>query len=216
MITSNSSGQLLSPCGVGFARRTLDVVAAAVGLLLLAPVCAVLAALVWLSSPGPALFRQRRVGEGGDVFTMYKFRSMRSAPGGSDLSMHGDPRVTAVGRFLRRSRLDEIPQLFNVLRGDMTLVGPRPETVALARRYPSEYREVLRHRPGMTGPVQVHMRTLRIPDGVPPEAYYLTVLVPRRVALDLEYLQRPTLRRTIALLVQTAVLPLWKPSGSAI
>lgn len=216
MIAFEGSVPVLRPCGVGFARRALDVVVATIGLLLLAPVGVVLAVLVRLSSPGPALFRQRRVGEGGDPFTMYKFRSMRSAPGGSDLSMDGDPRVTAVGRFLRRSRLDEIPQLLNVLRGNMTLVGPRPETVALARRYPLVYREVLRHRPGMTGPVQVQMRTLRIPEGMPPEAYYLTVLVPRRVALDLEYLHRPTLRRTVALLFQTAVLPLRHPSGDAI
>ena len=207
-MTSGAIVGVLPPCGVGFARRTLDIIVAVIGLLLLAPFCLIIAGLVGISSRGPVLFRQRRVGEGGDPFTMYKFRSMRIGPAGSELSLRGDPRVTPVGRFLRKSRLDEVPQLFNVLRADMTLVGPRPETVALARRYPPEYREVLRYRPGITGPVQVRMNTLRIPEGFPPEAYYLTVLVPRRVALDHEYLDRPTLARTIALLVQTLVLPL--------
>ncbi len=208
--------RVISPCGVGFARRTLDILVAVVGLLVLAPLSIVIAVLVLFSSPGPVLFCQRRVGEGGDPFTMYKFRSMRVAPGGSDLSLRDDPRVTSVGRLLRKSRLDEVPQLLNVLRGDMTLVGPRPETVALARRYPPEYREVLRYRPGITGPVQVQMNELRIPEGFPPEAYYLTVLVPQRVALDHQYLDRPTLARTVALIVQTLVLPLSHRSDHAI
>ncbi len=213
---SSDAVRVISPCGVGVARRTLDIVVAVVGLLVLAPLSMVIAVLVLFSSPGPVLFRQRRVGEGGDTFTMFKFRTMELGAGGSDLSLRDDSRVTSVGRFLRRSRIDEVPQLFNVLRGDMTLVGPRPETVALARRYPPEYREVLRFRPGITGPVQVHMNELRIPEGFPPEAYYLTVLVPQRVALDHQYLDRPTLGRTLALIARTLVLPLSNPSDHAI
>jgi lipopolysaccharide/colanic/teichoic acid biosynthesis glycosyltransferase len=212
------STQYLAPAvaldtGIGFRRRALDLLVSLVGLAVLAPAMAAVALTVRLTSPGPAWFRQRRVGEGGVCFTMYKFRSMPVGAGGSELCIAGDPRVTRVGGFLRRTRIDELPQLVNVLRGDMTLVGPRPETVDLARRYPPACREVLRHRPGMTGPVQVRMGTLRIPAGVAQEAYYLTELVPRRVSLDLEYLANPTLRQTLVLLAQTAALAV-RPSQS--
>ncbi len=207
------STQYLTPnaaleTGIGLPRRALDLVVSLVGLGVLAPLMAGVAVTVRVTSPGPALFRQRRVGEKGVCFTMYKFRSMRLGAAGPELCTDGDPRVTRFGGLLRRTRIDEVPQLFNVLRGDMTLVGPRPETVDFARRYPPWCREVLRHRPGMTGPVQLRMGTLRIPTGEAPDRYYLTELVPRRVKLDLEYLANPTLRQTLALLAQTAGLAL--------
>jgi lipopolysaccharide/colanic/teichoic acid biosynthesis glycosyltransferase len=200
--------------GIALSRRVLDVVVCSTTLVLLSPVMAVVAVLVRLSSPGPALFRQTRIGERGVSFTMYKFRSMAVDAGGPHLCLVGDPRVTPVGAFLRKTRIDELPQLVNVLRGEMTLVGPRPETVQLARRYPLECRQVLLHRPGVTGPVQVRMGTLRIPSGADGEAYYLSELVPRRVRLDLEYLAHPTLGRTVALLAQTAVLALRRGRSS--
>ncbi len=199
---------------ISLSRRALDVVVCSVTLVLVSPLMAVVAVLVRVSSPGPAIFRQARVGEGGVAFTMYKFRSMEAGSGGPDLCLKGDPRVTRVGRFLRKTRIDELPQLVNVLRGEMTLVGPRPETVQLAQRYPAELRGVLLHRPGVTGPVQVRMGTLRIPAGADGEAYYLTELVPRRARLDLEYLSHPTLGRTVALLLQTAVLAV-RPSRTS-
>ena len=194
--------------GIGFLRRALDLLVSSVALSVLSPAMAVVAVIVRLTSPGPALFCQQRVGEGGVCFTIYKFRSMAVEAGGPELSLVGDPRVTRVGAFLRTTRIDELPQLVNVLRGEMTLVGPRPETVNLARRYPPACREVLRHRPGMTGPVQVRMGTLRIPADADQEMYYLSELVPRRVRLDLEYLAHPTLRRTLLLLAHTAALAL--------
>jgi lipopolysaccharide/colanic/teichoic acid biosynthesis glycosyltransferase len=203
-------------------RRLLDLAVTAVALVALAPLLALLALLVRATSPGPALFRQARVGEGGRLFTLLKFRSMRQGTAGSEVTANGDPRVTRLGALLRATSLDELPQILNILRGDMTLVGPRPETPALAARYPAAYAVVFRYRPGLTGPAQVHLRDA---DVLPPrlddvEAFYLTTLVPRRVAADLEYLRHPTPGGTFALLAATVasvVRTAWRarPGASA-
>jgi lipopolysaccharide/colanic/teichoic acid biosynthesis glycosyltransferase len=203
--------QSMSP---GPARRTLDVLAAAVGLLLLSPVLALLALAVKLSGPGPVLFRQTRVGQGFSPFTIFKFRTMRTGSSGPEFTPAGDARITRVGQLLRHSGLDELPQLLNVLRGDMTLVGPRPEPPALAWRYPDECHEVFAYRPGLTGPAQVRLRDKEVlsAEGSDLEQYYLGELVRRRAALDLEYLSRPTLRRTIVIMAETVVYIL-RPLG---
>jgi lipopolysaccharide/colanic/teichoic acid biosynthesis glycosyltransferase len=194
-----------SGVGPGPARRALDLVAAGVGLVLLSPVLVLLALAVRLSSPGPALFRQTRVGQGSRPFTILKFRTMRAGSGGPQFTPAGDVRVTGVGRFLRHSGLDELPQLLNVLRGDMTLVGPRPETPALAGRYPQECRAVFTYRPGLTGPAQVRLRDKEaLPAGGDDlEGHYLGELVRKRTVLDLEYLAAPTLGRTLGVMVET-------------
>ncbi|WP_442276156.1 sugar transferase [Terrabacter sp. 2TAF16] len=203
------------PTRVSRARRVLDVVVAAVALVLSAPVVVAAAVAIRTTSPGPVLFRQERVGAGGRPFTILKLRTMTSGGEGLDITMGRDPRVTRVGALLRRTSLDELPQLLNVLRGEMTLVGPRPETVALARRYPSGCRWVLEATPGLTGPAQIRMRDSRVlelplaavfsepaPD---PETWYLEHVVPRRVDLDAGYLCAPSLSRTVAVLLETAV-----------
>jgi lipopolysaccharide/colanic/teichoic acid biosynthesis glycosyltransferase len=197
------------------ARRVLDVVVASIALVVAAPVIAVAGVAIRATSPGPALFRQERVGAGGRPFTILKLRTMTSGREGLDITVGRDPRVTRVGAVLRRTSLDELPQLVNVLRGEMTLVGPRPETVSLARRYPPECRWVLEVTPGLTGPAQVRMRDSRVleppvvarssgpaPD---PEEWYLEHVVPRRVDVDAGYLRAPSLSRTVAVLVETAV-----------
>jgi len=190
----------------GLARRTLDVLAASAGLLLLSPVLLLLALAVRLSSPGPVLFRQTRVGQGFTRFTILKFRTMRAGSGGPEFTPAGDARITGVGRLLRHSGLDELPQLLNVLWGDMTLVGPRPETPSLARRYPAECHAVFTYRPGLTGPSQVRLRDK---ESLPANAvedlerHYLGELVRKRAVLDLEYLSDPTVGRTLAVLVET-------------
>ena len=201
--------------GIGAARRALDVVVAAVALVLTSPLLFAAVVAIRLTSPGPALFRQERVGAGGRSFTILKLRTMTTGDGGPDITLRQDPRVTRVGFLLRRSSLDELPQLLNVLRGEMTLVGPRPETVALARRYPPGCRWVLEHRPGLTGPAQIRLRDARVLDlqaataaegGAPdPERWYLEEIVPRRVELDATYLCAPSLLNTVVVLVQTAV-----------
>jgi lipopolysaccharide/colanic/teichoic acid biosynthesis glycosyltransferase len=190
----------------GWARRSLDIAAAGGSLIVLFPVLALVAAIVRLTSRGPAIFCQERVGQGGRTFTLYKFRSMRKGASGPDVTVAGDGRVTRFGRFLRATSLDELPQLINVLRGEMTLVGPRPETPALASRYPDRCKEIFLFRPGLTGPAQLQYRDGRaLPAQLEDlETYYLTVLVPARTALDFGYLARPTLRRTLGWIAETA------------
>ena len=184
-------------------RRVLDVTVALIGLGVSWPLLLVVAIASRLSTHGSAIYRQVRVGQGGFAFPMYKFRSMRPGLGGPDITTPDDQRVTRVGALLRASSLDELPQLFNVLRGDMTLVGPRPETVALAVRYPPEWRVVFAYRPGLTGPVQVTFRDA-VPNGLEDvEAYYVAELLPRRVELDLAYLADPTLKSTLTLMFAT-------------
>jgi lipopolysaccharide/colanic/teichoic acid biosynthesis glycosyltransferase len=176
---------------------------ALIGLAISWPLLVIVAIASRLSTHGSAIYRQIRVGQGGVAFPMYKFRSMRPGLGGPDITTPDDERVTRVGALLRASSLDELPQLFNVLRGDMTLVGPRPETVALALRYPPEWRGVFAYRPGLTGPVQVTFRDA-VPFGLDDvEAYYVAELLPRRVELDLEYLANPTFKSTLTLMFAT-------------
>ena len=119
---------------------------------------------------------------------------MSARSSGPEFTVPDDPRVTRVGRVLRAAHLDELPQFGNVLRGEMSLVGPRPETPGLARQYPPELREVFAYRPGMTGPCQVFMGRAWPPPDADPERFYISHLVPRRVALDMEFLQQPTVR----------------------
>jgi lipopolysaccharide/colanic/teichoic acid biosynthesis glycosyltransferase len=188
------------------ARRGLDIVAALAGLAALAPLLLGVAAVVRLTSHGPVIFRQTRLTAGRREFTMYKFRTMRVARGGPEYTVPGDPRVTRVGRLLRQTSLDELPQLVNVLRGEMTLVGPRPETPALAAKYPPELQFVLDCTPGLTGPAQLRLRDwVCFADEVAdPDRWYVEHVVPARVAQDVTYLRAPSLRATVSLLGQTA------------
>jgi lipopolysaccharide/colanic/teichoic acid biosynthesis glycosyltransferase len=194
------------PTGVGFWRRTLDVVGAGMGLALFAPLLGTIALVIMLTSGGPVLFRQTRLTGGRREYMILKFRTMRVDQSGPEITATCDVRITAVGDFLRRTHLDELPQLVNVLRGDMTLVGPRPETPALAARYPHECQWVLEHRPGLTGPTQVRPRDFNdIPVGVlDPEQWYLEHLVPQRVVMDATYLDLPSVVATFRVLMDTA------------
>jgi len=195
----------MTPAPVTLSRRALDVVVALLLLVLLSPLLVLVAVLVRATSEGPAIFRQRRMGEGAQEFTLYKFRTMRQDVGGPGLTGASDARVTGTGRLLRRFGLDELPQFFNVLRGDMTLVGPRPEAVELAHRYPAEYRWVFRHRPGLTGPCQLRSRRdAALLDGRPdPEGYYLEVMVPRRCAMDARLLAHISVATVLLFVART-------------
>lgn len=193
------------PFPVGFTRRALDLLVAGTLVLLSAPVLLVAMLLVWLLDGRPVFFHQTRIGEGARPFRLAKLRTMQVADGPA-VTAAGDARVTRIGRVLRRTSIDELPQLWQVLRGRMTLVGPRPESAALAARYPVECRPVLAARPGLTGPTQLRYRerTAVPPDGWDSEEWYLRVLVPLRTAADLEYLRRPTLPTTLHHLLVTA------------
>ena len=193
---------------VSAARRVLDVLVAALLLLVVAPVLLLTALLLVLDDGWPVFYRQVRLGEGGRPFRLVKLRSMRTGRPGAEVTAEGDPRITRLGHFLRRTSLDELPQLWHVLRGEMTLVGPRPESAALAARYPEHCRPVLLARPGLTGPAQLRYRER---SAVPPvgwddvEGWYLEVLVPLRVQADLEFLQRPTVWATLRSMCVTAL-----------
>jgi lipopolysaccharide/colanic/teichoic acid biosynthesis glycosyltransferase len=139
-------------------KRLLDVLVALGALAILWPLFLVVAVLIRLDSKGPALFLQDRVGLQGVVFQVYKFRSMRTDLAGPELTQVGDPRITRLGRFLRRTSIDELPQLLNVLKGDMSLIGPRPEVPSIVATYPPEWRPVFDVRPGLTGWAQIHGR----------------------------------------------------------
>lgn len=196
-----------APTRVGAARRLLDVALGGTLLVLALPVLALAAVLVLATDGRPVLYRQWRVGEGGRPFRLLKLRTMR--PGhGPGVTASGDPRVTPLGAVLRRLSLDELPQLWHVVAGQMTLVGPRPESVALAGRYPPTWRSALDPRPGLTGPTQLSFRegSAIPPPGWGVEEWYLEVLVPLRASCDQEYLRRPTLARTFLYLGRTALL----------
>lgn len=201
---------------VGTFRRGLDLVVSGAALVALAPMGAAIGVAIRVTSPGSAVFRQQRTGRGGTEFTILKFRTMCCQHAGSDLTSRQDTRVTRLGAVLRRTSLDELPQLLNVLRGDMTLVGPRPETVDLAARYPPETRWVLQHTPGITGPTQIWLRdSATLPEiDDDPEQWYLHEVVPQRVRCDWEYLRDPSPTATVTVLAQTAAYlvggPWWR------
>lgn len=188
------------------ARRLLDVVAAAAGLVLLGPLFLAIAAAIKLDSPGPVFYRARRVGRYGQEFRLYKFRSMvadadRRGPG---ITAAGDRRITRVGRFLRRTKLDELPQLINVLKGEMSLVGPRPEDPRYVALYTSEQRRVLEARPGITSAASLAFRhEEQLLSGPDWEQVYRTQVMPAKLALDLDYLNRRTLASDLALIWRT-------------
>ncbi len=147
-------------------KRLLDLLLSALALLLLSPLLAATAIAVWLEDGRPVLFRQLRVGRGGREFGMYKFRSMvkNAAALGPHFTASGDPRITRVGRFIRRTSLDELPQLFNVLAGDMSLVGPRPDVPAQRADYqPEDWALRCSVRPGITGLAQARLRSEATP-----------------------------------------------------
>jgi len=186
------------------ARRLLDIALASAALLMLWPLFLCVAVATRATTGGSAIYRQRRVGQGGVPFTLFKFRTMRAWMHGPEVTAPGDARVTRLGALLRRTSVDELPQLVNVLFGSMTLVGPRPESVPLAVRYPAECRHVFRYRPGVTGPSQVFVHddhSLHQVTNV--EDFYLSELVPRRVATDMQFLRNPTLSWTVRWLVNT-------------
>ncbi len=190
-------------------KRIFDLLAALIGLTVLSPLLLVVSLLIKLDSPGPVFYRGDRIGRDGIPFKMFKFRTMvvdadRMGPA---LTHSGDPRVTRMGRVLRRWKIDEIPQLINIVRGEMSFVGPRPEAPDYVKHYTPEQREVLRVRPGITGPTQIkyrHEETLlsRFADR---EEAYITIIMPQKLAIDLQYVRSRTFLRDLLLIAQTVL-----------
>jgi lipopolysaccharide/colanic/teichoic acid biosynthesis glycosyltransferase len=190
-------------------KRLLDVLLSLFGLAALTPVFLLVALAIKLDSPGPVFFRQLRVGRGGLPFRIFKFRTMvRDAEKlGVNVSAHDDPRVTRVGRWLRKSFLDEAPQLLNVLLGHMSLVGPRPETPEHAARFTPHERRMLELRPGMAGPSTLEFSRTEaklLGRQHDPERYYTERLLHERAQADLSYLERSSLLGDLRILARTA------------
>lgn len=188
-------------------KRLFDMVCAALGLLVLSPVLLVCALLVGLTSPGGVLFRQERVGKDGVPFTIYKFRTMRKDNTGLKISTSDDVRITSAGKILRKTKLDELPQIWNVLRGDMSFVGPRPEVREYTDLYTPEQRQVLQVRPGITGMASIRYRNENdlLSASADPNRTYIEEVMPAKLALDLEYIPRACVSYDIKLILETLV-----------
>ncbi|TKB83837.1 MAG: sugar transferase [Nitrospira sp.] len=198
-------------------KRLVDILGASLGLVLFSPLFLILAALITLDSSGPVLFRQERVGRGFIPFHIYKFRTMAvgRANEGLCITSRNDPRVTRVGRWLRATKLDEFPQLLNVLVGDMSLVGPRPEVRHYVELFRSEYERLLSIRPGMTDLASLKYRDEGdvLAQAEDPEAEYVTRILPDKIELGNLYLQRASLLFDLSLILNTLlrlILPVKK------
>ena len=194
--------------GYEYGKRIYDLCVAGVGVTLLAPVLLAITLMIRIDSAGPALYRGRRVGLRGRQFDIIKFRTMWvGAERAGTTTAKNDPRVTRVGRFLRRFKLDELPQLFNVLRGDMSLVGPRPEVEEHVREYNEREREILTVLPGITDYSSVRFFDLAESLGEQdPHRVYLTSVRAQKNLLRLEYVHRRSFREDLRILGITA----WK------
>jgi lipopolysaccharide/colanic/teichoic acid biosynthesis glycosyltransferase len=188
-------------------KRAFDILASATALLLLLPLLLVLAIAVALGSPGGAFFRQVRVGKGGNEFRLFKFRSMR--PGSEakgQITVGGrDPRITGVGHFLRKTKLDELPQLINILRGDMSIVGPRPEVPKYVAMYTAEQRQVLSVRPGLSSLASIEYINENdvLGSSSDPERTYVEEVMPAKLALDLQYVREQSLGLDLRIIFRT-------------
>jgi len=186
--------------------RWIEVFIAAAGLVALLSFLVVIALLIALTDKGPVFFRAKRVGKDGKEFTLLKFRTMavRSDRNGTPITTQRDARITPLGRILRKHKLDELPQLFNVLRGEMSLVGARPEDPRYVAFYTPDQRQVLAFRPGMTSPASLEYRDeasyLKHEDW---HEQYVGVILPRKLAIDLAYLQQRTFFSDILIIVRT-------------
>jgi len=175
-------------------KRIFDVVLALASIGLLLPVGIIISVGMKIMSPGPLLYRQERLGKNGEIFLINKFRKFPADWGtrGPGVTLQGDSRMTNIGQFLERTKLDEIPQLWNILVGEMSFVGPRPESLAFSHLLQDEYKDVLRYTPGLFGPNQIKFRneSALYPQGVDPVEFYETQLLPRKAQTDLEYFAR--------------------------
>jgi lipopolysaccharide/colanic/teichoic acid biosynthesis glycosyltransferase len=188
-------------------KRAFDVTVASLGLVLTSPLILAAAVAVKSDSEGPVIFSGPRVGRDGVVFRMHKLRTMRAGAdrAGPAVTAGDDPRVTRVGRFLRRTKIDELPQLWNVVKGDMSLVGPRPEHPDYVAHYTAEQRQLLAVRPGITGPATLaYIDEERLLSAGGGEGRYVDEVLPRKLALELQYVRVASFGSDLAILVKTA------------
>jgi lipopolysaccharide/colanic/teichoic acid biosynthesis glycosyltransferase len=191
-------------------KRVFDVLVSSIVIFIALPLWAIIAIAIKLDSPGPVFYRGVRVGKDGKLFTIYKFRTMVvDAPNrGPGITSSKDPRITRVGRLLRKFKIDEMPQLINVLKGEMSIVGPRPEDPRYVAYYTPEQRRVLSVRPGMASPAFIkyrHEEEILAAADDDLEHVYLTQILPDKLRLDLEYIEHQSFIGDLAILVQAAL-----------
>lgn len=188
-------------------KRLFDVLFSFIGLLSLQPLFVVIAIMIKVDSAGPVFFKQARVGKNSRRFVIYKFRTMvvDAEKKGLRVTSGGDDRITRAGRVLRKFKIDELPQLFNVLRGDMSFVGPRPEVIKYVEWYKNDYQRILSVRPGITDISSITFRDEEsILQGVEdPEHYYVHVLLPEKMRLAQEYIQHASFSYDVKLILET-------------
>lgn len=203
------------PAGI---PRWVDVAIALLGLMVLAPLLGVLALAIIGSSGLPVIFRQQRVGQGGRMFYLYKLRTMTPNAEAVQITSRDDQRITRLGRFLRRTKLDELPALWNIVRGEMALVGPRPEVPRYVNLADPKWQMILRARPGMTDPVTLELRNeedLVAQAKADPEEFYLNELQPSKLSGYVAYLQARSCRGDLNMLWRTLVAVATKNSVGA-
>jgi len=196
----------LKPESYKFVKRVFDLVGASLGLLALLPFGLLIAALIKLADGGTIFYRQIRVGQFGRAFRIWKFRSMvvYADTMGAPLTRHEDPRITRIGRFLRKTKLDELPQLWNVVVGEMSLVGPRPEVPRYVALYNPEQREILRFKPGITDLASMLFRDEEaLLRGTEVEEFYIQHCLPKKIELHRQYAARASLTQDIRIILKT-------------
>lgn len=190
------------------ARRAFDIFVSLAGLIALSPLFLLLAVIIKIDSPGPVFYRATRVGLNGKEFRLYKFRSMVADAGklGPGITASGDTRVTSVGRLLRKTKIDELPQLINVLKGEMCLVGPRPEDPRYVMLYSPDQKRILRVCPGLTSPASLTFRNEeQMLAGADWEARYIHDVMPSKIEIDIQYFDNRTFIGDLLLVVKTVV-----------
>jgi lipopolysaccharide/colanic/teichoic acid biosynthesis glycosyltransferase len=186
-------------------NRAFDLPVALAGLIVTSPLIAAAAIAVRLDSAGPAFYSGRRAGREGKPFRIHKLRTMQAGAPGPSITAGDDPRITRTGRFLRRTKIDELPQLLNVVKGEMSLVGPRPEDPDYVALYTPEQRRLLAVRPGITGPAALAFADEEaILSGGDGERRYIEQLMLRKLALELAYMEKATFASDLTILLRTA------------
>lgn len=186
-------------------KRSFDILSSLLGLILLIPLFIVVSILIKVDSKGPIFFSQERIGKDFKPFRIFKFRTMVQTKSGPLITTANDLRITRVGKYLRRYKIDELPQLLNVLKGDMSLVGPRPEVKRYVDLFKSDYRKILTVRPGITDPASLRYSNeeailSQLPDH---EEAYIKRILPEKINLSLEYVNNRTMMRDIMIILKT-------------
>jgi lipopolysaccharide/colanic/teichoic acid biosynthesis glycosyltransferase len=198
-------------------KRVFDLAVASSAIIVASPVMLAAAVAVKFSSPGPIIFSQERVGLNGVPFKIHKFRTMHQDPGGGALSPSCDSRVTKIGRLLRRSKIDELPQLYDVVRGRMSLVGPRPEVRQYVDAWPRDLRPIiLSVKPGITDPASIKFRNEgdELARTMDPELYYTDTILPEKVTLYAQYVNSQSFVRDVLILARTINAVVFRPRSS--